>query len=264
MTKKTGRNPETPRNDPNSERRWVFTDPYHNAYQFDMDDDLQMKLSMDGAMVTELVYAANRQKDDIILAAFDATVNSGRRNNTSTITWAGQSGNTKYTRTSGGRTIPHDCSIGNCSATNTGMTIEKVELVKEYLIKHEVPGNIPIYGLIAPEQGTDLWGQEEYVNIDYSNNKPLATLEYLKTWGGINWIVSNKVVAGSSNDVDLDTAVYKCWFWAQDAIILAIQDDVSVRYSDRADLSHAQQVYVHMNLGAMRHDEDKICVVECQ
>ena len=264
MAEKVGRNPETPRNDPNSQRRWVSTTPYHTAYQFDKDDDLQMKLSMQSAVVQEIRFARNRKVDDIILAAFDATVNSGRRNNSATITWAGQSGTTKYTSTSGGRTIPHDCSEANCSASDTGMTVEKIELVKEYFMKNEVDESTPIFGLISPRQATNLFGQEEYVNTDYNATKPMVTMMYLKQWGGINWIVSNKVVKGSSNDVDADTSVYKCWFWAQDAIILGVADEITVLFSERPDLSHAQQVYVHMNMGAMRHDEDKVCVVECQ
>lgn len=264
MTEKVGRNPETPRNDPNSARRWVSTTPYHNAYQFDKDDDLQMKLDAKGSVVKELTFARNRKVDDIILASFDATVNAGRRNNSSTITWASTNGNVKYTSTSGGRTIPHDCSEGNCSASDTGMTVEKIQLVKEYFMANEVGEDTPIFGLISPRQGTNMWGQEEYTNFDFNTNKPLATLMYLKQWGGINWIVSNKVVKGTANDVDADTAVYKCWFWAQDGIILGVADDFTVEMSVRDDLSYAQQVYVHMNMGAMRFDEDKVCKVECQ
>jgi len=29
-------------------------------------------------------------------------------------------------------------------------------------------------------------------------------------------------------------------------------------------VSYAQQVYVHMNMGAMRFDEDKVIKIECQ
>jgi hypothetical protein len=264
LSEKVGRNPETPRNDPNSSRRWVSTTPYHNAYQFDKDDDLQMKLDPAGAIVKELAFARNRKVDDIIIAAFDATVNSGRRNNSSTITWASEGGNIKYTPTSGGRTIPHDCSEGNCSASDTGMTVEKIELVKEYFMNNNVDYTLPIYGLISPRQATNLFGQEEYVNIDYNSTKPLTTMMYLRQWAGVNWIVSTKVVKGSSNDVDADADVFKCWFWTPDAMILGVADSITVEMSTRDDLSYAQQVYLHMNMGAMRHDEDKVCVVECQ
>lgn len=264
LQEKVGRNPETPRNDMSAARRWVSTTPYHTAFQFDEDDDIQMKLSQSGAAVKAIQYGRNRKVDDIILAAFDATVYSGRRNNSSTITWASEDGNVKYTDTSGGRTIQHDTSEGNCSASDTGMTVEKIELIKEYFMKNEVGEDTPIFGMISPRQATNLWGQEEVISDSYNTNKPLATMMYLKTWGGVNWIVSNKVVKGSSNDVDSDTNVYKCWFWARDGIILGVADEMTVTFSVRNDLSDAQQVRVHMNMGAMRFDEDKVCVVECQ
>jgi len=264
MTEKAGRNPETPRNDPNSQRRWVSCTPYHNSYQFDTDDDLSMKLDPAGATLKALRMGRNRKVDDIIIACFEATVNSGRRNNSSTITWAGQDGNVKYTSTSGGRTIPHDCSEGNCSASDTGLTAEKAELVLEYFNMNNVDPSIPIFGLISPRQATQLFGQEEYINIDYNTDKPLSRGRILGNWMGINWIVSPKIVLGSSNDVDADANVYECWFWAQDGIVLGVSDSISVEMSIRDDLSYAQQVYVRMNMGAMRFDEDKVVKVECQ
>lgn len=264
MQRKEGRNPPTPRNDVTTGRRWAFHDPYHNALQFDRDDDLEHKLDPAGASMRELRRGRNRQVDDIVLAAFEATVNSGRRSNTSTITWASQGGNTKYTATSGGRTIPFDCSEAGCSSSDVGMTVEKVELVNEYFRRMEVDEDIPIFGLISPRQATDLFGQEEYVNIDYNTDKPIATGRFLRNWMGINWIQSNKIVVGSSNDVDAGDDVYECWFWARDGMILAVADSITVEMSIRDDLSYAQQVYVHMNMGAMRHDEDKVLKVECQ
>jgi len=264
MQRKEGRNPETPRNDISTQRRWVFHDPYHNAFQFDKDDDLEHKLDPAGATVTALRRGRNRQVDDIILAAFDATVTSGRRNNSSSITWASQGGDTAYTDTSGGRTINYACTEGNCSSADTGMTAEKAELIVEYFAKNEVDEDIPIFCLISPRQSTQLFGQEQYVNADYNSQKPLVTGRFLREWMGINWIQSNKIVKGSSNDIGAAADVYECWAWARDGIILGVADSITVEMSIRDDLSYAQQVYVHMNMGAMRHDEDKVLKIECQ
>lgn len=264
LEEKTGRNVDTPTMDPTTQRRWVSTTPYHNAVLFDKDDDLSMLVDPTSDFQLAFRRAVNRKKDDIILAAFDATVTSGRHPNSSTITWAAQNGNVKYTATSGGRTIPHDCSEGNCSASDTGMTIEKAELIKEYMNINEVDEDMPIWVAISPRQATNLFGQEEYVNIDYSQDKPLATGRVKRNWHGLNWIVSNKIVKGSSNDVDSNTDVYECWAWAQDAIILGVQVDVSTELTVRADKSYSQQVYVYMNMGAMRRNEDLVVKVECQ
>jgi len=265
LVEKTGRNPQTPTTDVTTGRRWVSTTPYHNAWLYDKDDDLSMMLNPTSDIQIAFRNAVNRKYDDIFIAAMDAAVYSGRRISSTTITWASQSGTTKYTSTSGGRTIPHDCSEGNCSASDTAMTIEKAELIREYFAKNEVDEDMPIWCMINPRQATNLFGQAEYTNKDYSGGAaPLATGRIVPNWHGINWIVSNKVIKGTANDVDADTAVFKCWAWAQGAIILGVQDSVSVQISTRDDLSYAQQVYVHMNAGAMRFDEDLVCCVECQ
>lgn len=264
LVEKSGRNTETPQAAASTQRRWVSTDAWHQGIPFDKDDDLSMIMDPVSDFQQGLLAAVNRKKDDIIVAAFEATVSAGRRNNSSTITWASESGNTKYTDSSGGRTIAHDTAEGNCSAADTGMTAEKAELIIEYMAKNEVPDHIPIFCAISPRQITNLFGQEQYSNIDYNNAKPLAVGRYLRNWMGINWISSNKIVLGSSNDIDGDTAVYECWAWAQDGIILGIQDNVTVRISELPLQSFDQLVYVYMNMGAIRFDEDKVLKIECQ
>ncbi len=263
LVEKTARNIETPSVDPTTQRRWVSTTPYHQSLLKDKDDDLSMLIDPASDYVLALRRAVNRKKDTIILAAFEAAVTAGRRAGSS-ITWAAQQGNTKYTDTSGGRTIPHDCSEGNCAAGDTGMTVEKIELVQEYMTMNHVDPDVPLWCAIAPRQGTDLFGQQEYTSIDYATEKPIATGRVLRNWHGINWIVHPSIVKGTSNDVDGTTDVYECWAWAQDAIILGVQDEVSVEMSVESMLSYSQRIYVHMNMGAMRMDEDKVIKVECE
>jgi len=263
LAEKTGRSSDTPSIDPSTQRRWVNTTPYHNAVLFDRDDALDIKLAPTGDFVTAFRRAVNRKKDDIILAAFEAATTSGRRAG-STITWASQGGNTKYTAKDTGRTIAHDTSAGNCSASDTGMTTEKIELALEYFANNEVDDDIPKWCAISPRQATNLFGQEEYVNIDYNGQKPLTSGRIITDWMGFNWIVTPKITLGSSNDVDADTDVFECWAWAQDGMILGVADELTIEISERADKSYAQQVYVHMNMGCMRFDEDKIIKIECQ
>lgn len=263
LEEKTGRNPQTPVLDATTQRRWVDTTPYHNAVLKDQDDDISMIVEPTGDFIANFRKAINRKKDDIILAAMDADVSSGRRK-ADTITWAAQDGNVKYTGKDTGRTIAHDTAVGNASAADTGMTVEKIELIHEYFNFNDCDDNVPTWCMISPRQATNLFGQEEYINIDYQSSKPLPTGRILRNWHNINWIVSTKVVVGSSNDVDGDTNVFECWAWKQDGIILGVQDDISVTMSIRHDLSESQQIYVHMNMGAMRMDEDRVCMVECQ
>ena len=81
---------------------------------------------------------------------------------------------------------------------------------------------------------------------------------------GVNWIVDPLVVAGTNNDVDGDTDVFECWFWAQDGMILGIADALTIKITEESTRSYSQRVYVKMNMGAMRFDECKVIKVECQ
>lgn len=261
LTEKAERNPGTPTIEAETQRRWVETTPYHNAVLYDKDDDLSMIIDPASDFVTAFRRAVNRKKDDIIIAAFEASVKQGRRAGGTAIAW---NNTDEYTGANTGRIIDHDSNVGNCAAADTGMTVEKVELALEYFANNNVDDDIPIWCAISPRQFTQLRGQEEYVNIDYNSDKPLATGRIIRNWLGINWIVSPKIVVGTNNARDGSTEVFECWCWAQDGMILGVQDAVSIRISERDDLSYSQQVYVHMNMGCMRMDEDKVIKIECQ
>jgi len=262
LTEKTERNPQTPHLDITTERRWVNTTPFHQGVLIDKDDDLNRIVEPTSDIMTEYVRAVNIKKDSIILAAIDGTVTSGRRAG-STITWASQDGNVKYTGKDTGRTIAWDCASGNCNAADTGMTIEKAELVREYFAYNGADENVPIWGAISPRQGTNLFGQVEYSGGDYNTSKPLAVGRIIKNWHGINWIVSNLIVDGTNNDVDGDKDVFRCPFWLQNGMVLGVQDMISTEISIESTLSYSKQIYVHINMGAMRRDEDRVCFVEC-
>ncbi len=268
LTPKVGASPDTPIIDSSIQRRWVTPTPFHNAILKDKDEDLSMIVEPTSDFVLNFRQAGNRTKDDVILAAVDGDVASGRRKG-QTITWASQRGNVKYTGLDSngdvdGRTIPWDCSVGNCSAADGGMTIEKTELVREYFNFNDCDEDTPIWGAISPRQATNLFGQVEYVSSDFNDQKPLTTGRIIRNWHGINWIVSTKIRAGVSNDVDEGKNVFRCPFWLTDGIILGIHDMMSVSISTRNDKSDAQQIYVRMSIGAFRTNEDKVIFVECE
>jgi len=263
LVAKSERNPQTPTTEISTERRWVNTTPFHQGVLIDKDDDINRVVEPTSDIMMEYVRAVNMKKDDIILASIDADVVSGRTSKTgSTITWGGQGGNVKYTGKDTGRTIAWDCAVANCEAADDGLTIEKIELVREYFANLDADENTPVWGAISPRQATNLFGQNEYVNNDYSNGKPLTTGRIIPNWHGINWIVSTKIVAGTSNDVDADKDVVRCPFWLQSGLILGVQDMISTEISIESTLSYSKQIYVHINMGAMRRDEDRVCYVE--
>ena len=263
LTPKTERNPQTPITEINTERRWVNTDPFHQGVLIDKDDDINRVVEPTSDIMMEYVRAVNIKKDEIILASIDGDVVSGRTSKGGTvITWASQDGNVKYTGKNTGRTIAWDTAVGNASAADTGMTIEKTELVREYFSFLDADENTPIWGAINPRQATNFFGQNEYVNFDFSTSKPIATGRIIPNFHGINWIVSTLIVGGTNNDVDGNEDVVRCPFWLQSGIILGVQDMISTEISIESTLSYSKQIYVHINMGAMRRDEDRVVYVE--
>lgn len=261
LTAKTERDPQTPIMDITTERRWVNTAPFHQGVLIDKDDDMNRVVEPTSDIMIEFVNAVNRKKDDIILASIDGNVTSGRRAGT-TITWAGEDGNVLYTGKDTGRTIGYNTAVGNAAAGDTGLTIEKIELVREYFANLDADENTPIWGAISPRQATNLFGQNEYINNDFSNGKPLTTGRIIPNWHGVNWIVSTKIVAGTNNDTTGAVDVVRCPFWLQSGLILGVQDMISTEVSIESTLSYSKQIYVHMNMGAMRRDEDRVCYIE--
>jgi hypothetical protein len=161
------------------------------------------------------------------------------------------------------RTIIYNSAVGNANAADTGFTIEKAELVREYFANNDADEGTPIWGAISPRQATNLFGQNEYVNNDFSDGKPLTTGRIIMGWHGINWIVSTKIVEGTNNDIATSSVdVVRLPFWLESGLILGVQDMISTEISIRDDLSYSKQIYVHMNMGAMRRDEDRVCFVE--
>lgn len=275
LVDKMTRNPDTPIIEAATQRRWVETAPAHQGILYDKDDDLSMLLNPLGDYQLGFVRAVHRKKDAVILAALGGDVKTGRTKGSGTTIdgsyYYGPDDGAYYDGTPIGddtegydhRVIAHDCSYGNCDAAETGMTPEKLEVAAEYFKMNYVDPSVPKFCVMSPKQITELLGHIQITSSDYSRLKRLET-GTVESFMGFNIIPWPGITKGSANCLNSTTSVYKCWCWTQDAIILAIQDAVSVDISVRADKSNSQQVYVHMNMGAIRFDEDKVCLIESE
>lgn len=259
LVDKTARSPATPTLDPTTQRRWLKPAPAHNSVLYDRDDDLAMLINPVGDFTNAFRYAVNRKKDSVIFTALNATVQAGRKYGDSTVAWT----DAAYARGGTGRVIAHDTSVGNAQGASTGLTKEKIELAVEYFRVNDVDPDIPLFGVVNPVQVTDMYGQEEFISADYNSDKPLVQGRLLGNWMGVNWISYTGVKLGSNNDVDADTNVYPVWVWAQDGMKLGVADALTIKMSEESTLSYSQRVYVHINVGAVRMDEDKVCKIEC-
>ena len=80
----------------------------------------------------------------------------------------------------------------------------------------------------------------------------------LDSFLGFKFIVSNRLVFDATNTDDR-----LCYAFTQDAIKLAVGQDVLARIDERADKSYSTQVYYAMSIGASRMEEEKVVQIAC-
>lgn len=253
----TERHPDTPLYDPAMQRRWINTTPFAQGILLDTPDKIALLKDPTSSYLQSLAMAANRKKEEVIITAAFATVQAGRNYGESTITWP----NIKYPLTNG-RTIAHDAVISG-SPVSSGLTIEKLQMAREYFTLMNVPDDLPLNIAVNPAQVyRDLLSAVEVRSIDYNTVRALANGE-LTTFMGFKFHLTSKIVKGTSNDIDGDTDVYRCIVWAGDGLALGVSEEPYVSVSTRNDKNDAQQVYLRLQIGAVRTDEDKVLCIEC-
>jgi hypothetical protein len=97
----------------------------------------------------------------------------------------------------------------------------------------------------------------EVKSSDYNTVKALA-MGQLDSFLGFKFIMSNRLKFDATNTTD--RLVYA---FTQDAIKLAIGQDVIARIDERADKSYSTQVYYAMSIGATRMEEEKVVQIPC-
>jgi hypothetical protein len=235
MVELSSRYADTPVQLPDHRRRMVTPRYYVSNTLEDPKDALQMLIDPKSTYMQAKQAAANRQIDDIIIAAFNATAYTGQEGST---TQAFDASN--------------QVSV-NTGATNSGMNKAKVLRAKRLLDAAEVDDN-ERYAVASARQFEDLLNITEVTSSDYNVVKALVEGS-LNTWVGFAWKRSARLGTSNSNRL--------CYFWQKKAMQLAIQKDVEGRVDERADKNYALQVYMKLCMGATRLEESRIVEVAC-
>ena len=104
-----------------------------------------------------------------------------------------------------------------------------------------------------PDALDNLLNTTAATSSDYNSVKALTRGE-IDTWMGFKWIMSTRLaVASSSTLIAIAFQKYGCCFAMADAPV--------VRTDERADLSYSWQVYYELNVGAVRLEEARVCIV---
>ena len=231
MVELTSRYADTPVQLPDHRRRKVTPRFYVSNTLEDPKDALQMLVDPKSTYMQAKQGAVNRQVDDTIITAFNATAYTGQDGTTS------QAFDSNY-----------QIAVGT-----TGLTKAKMLSAKKLLDAAENEKE-DRFIVVSAEQVEDLLNTTEVTSADYNTTRALVE-GTINTWIGFKFIHSERLNTSSGNRL-----VYA---WQKKAMQLAIQKDAMGRIDERADKNYAWQVYMKICLGATRLEENRIVEIAC-
>ncbi len=234
---KTSRHSDTPQIDTPHSRRRVSLATYEWADLVDDADKVRALIDPTSTYARAAAAAMNRSIDDVIITAMNASANTGVAGGTSTALPSTQ------------KTATSDQS--------DGMTIAKLRSAKYILDNNDVDPSLKRYLVCGPKQVQDLLATTEVTSSDYNTVKALASGQ-VDSFLGFNFIMSTRLNKDATYTTDR-----LCFGFTEDAVKLAIGNDVSAKISERADKSYSTQVYYGMDIGAVRMEEEKVVQIPC-
>ena len=230
--KRTSRHSDTPRMDTPHSRRKVTMDDYDWADLIDNEDKVRMLISPSSEYAMAGAWAMGRAMDDAVIAAASGTAYSGASGGTSVALASGQK-------------IVHG---------SAGLTLAKLLEAKEILDSSDVDPDEPRYMIVTAKQLQNVLGVEQLTSADYSSVKALVQGE-IDTFLGFNFIRTERLVTDGTNRLALA--------FTQNALGLALGQDITTKISERADKNYATQVFLSMSIGATRVEDEKVVEIAC-
>ena len=234
---KTSRHSDTPQIDTPHSRRRVSLSTYEWGDLVDDADKVRALIDPTSTYARAAAAAMNRSIDDVIITAMNASASTGVAGGTSTALPSTQ------------KTATSDQS--------DGLTIAKLRSAKYILDNNDVDPSLKRYLVCGAKQIQDLLAVTEVTSSDYAVVKALAT-GTIDSFLGFNFIMSTRLNTDATYTTDRLVFAF-----TEDAIKLAIGNDVSAKISERADKSYSTQVYYAMDIGATRMEEEKVVQIPC-
>jgi hypothetical protein len=230
--KRTSRHSDTPRMDTPHSRRKVTMDDYDWADLIDNEDKVRMLISPSSEYAMAGAWAMGRAMDDAVISAASGTAYSGAAGGTSVTLASAQK-------------IVHG---------SAGLTLTKLLSAKEIIDSSDVDPDEPRYMIVTAKQLQNVLGVEQLTSADYASVKALVQGE-IDTFLGFNFIRTERLVTDGSNRLALA--------FTQNAIGLALGQDITTKISERADKNYATQVFLSMSIGATRVEDEKVVEIAC-
>ena len=228
-------------------RRWVYPSDYDLPQLFDNFDKLRLQIDPKGKFTKNAHNAANRQYDDLLIAALGGTAQTGVAGGTATVLPAG-----------------NIVSVQQGATAPTGLTVAKLRQAKMLAMQNEAysdeegdPGD-PNSGLVliaGARQLDNLMAEAQVISRDF-NDQPVLEEGRIKRFLGIDFVRTERLLTGT--DDQAGTSV-KCHLWQREGLHLGVWNDITTNMSQRHDLqSEPWQCYVFMTGGGTRLEENRV------
>lgn len=222
MTDAVSRHDDTPQIDTPHSRRRVSLITSRWADLIDDADKVRMLIDPASPYATNAAWSAGRKMDARIVAAMFGNA------------FAGEAGATTVA-------LP---SAQKVAAASAGLTIAKLRTAKTILGEADVDMD-NITCAINPAGLEDLLATTEITSSDFNTVKALVAGQ-VDTFLGFKFVTTTQMTAG------------KAGVYAKNAVVLAVGAEPRVRISERDDKNYSTQVFVQMDIGATRVEDEGV------
>lgn len=237
--KKTSRHGDTPLLDVPQDKRWVFPVDYEWGSLIDSQDVLRMIVDPTSPYATAGAAAMQRAMDDEILLAMFGT------------NYKGENGTTAETFDTTNYQVA--VTVGGAASS---INVAKLQSAIQKLMRAN-KGELmePVYGAISSFEHDALLKEVQISNKDFGGAAVLVDGK-VKRFMGVDFIITERLAISGGNRL--------IPVWLKSGMHLGTWNDAMVtRVSERADKSHATQVYLCGTFGATRTQAGKLIQVLC-
>lgn len=224
--KKTTRKTPTPDDETALSRRKSIPSEYHIGDVVEKKDITRALVDPKSNYAMAHGMAMKRAKDDEIIAAATGASRDGAGNSVSFL--AGQ-------------------TIGDGSVA---INFDIVTAVAEKFLLNDIDPDEPKVMVISPAQQRKLLQLTEATSRDY-NLRDALMKGYVDSWMGFTWIVSTRLLAPDTGEVD-------CFAMTNRAIGLQLNRDIQVEVAPDPSISFAYRIYTSGEWGAIRVEDEQL------
>lgn len=208
----------------------------------DRQDQVRLLADPTSAYALNAMHAMGRKLDRRIVEAATGTAYSGKDGTTPISFPAGQTVAVDY--------------VESGSAAESGLTIGKLRRARELLDEAEVDDDEVQTIAVTARQINDLLRTTEVTSADYNSVKALVAGQVQTFMGFAFRRVSSQLLKKSGSNRSVLA-------WAKSGLLLAVAEEPTVRITERPDKRYSRQIYVSMDSGATRMEEQKVIEILC-